>query len=112
MHWDALCTRCAKRDDPGVQPSLKKQSFEYARSYCNWLSLDRTARANGIKSTTRWLNEFFRAFTQHCLDWTLSKRSDESYTDSVNIQRYDEGVYAEFDFVPWLAWNWKPAADC
>ena len=89
-----------------------KQSFEYARSYCNWLSLDRTARANGIKSTTRWLNEFFRAFTQHCLDWTLSKRSDESSTDSVNIQRYDEGAYAEFDFEPWLAWNWKPAADC
>ena len=84
-----------------------KQSFEYLRSYCNWLSLRRTAEANGIKHPATWLKRFHRAFFQFCLDESLTMREKEKYTGSVNLQSFYPEAIAKFDFTPWMAWNYQ-----
>lgn len=95
-----------------------KQSEEGAQTFANALTLRETARMNGIKHPSKWLNAFHRAFFEHYETCMLTERFArlEKGADGMPLpdehlatkaQTLEPYYYRDFDFTPWLAWNYQ-----
>ena len=95
-----------------------KQSEDGAQTFANALTLRETARMNGIKHPSKWLNAFHRAFFEYYETCMLTERFArlEKGADGMPLpdehlatkaQTLDPYYYRDFDFTPWLAWNYK-----
>lgn len=95
-----------------------KQSEDGVQTFANALTLRETARMNGIKHPSKWLNEFHRAFFEYYETRLLTENfarlekgadgmplPDEHL--SIKAHSLDPYYYSDFDFTPWLAWNYK-----
>ena len=94
-----------------------KQSEDGARAFCNALTLRETADVNGIKDAHEWLLSFHRTFYEHVERRALTERYArlEKGVDglpvdvdqlALKIKKPDPYYYRDFDFTPWLAWNY------
>lgn len=89
--------------------SFFKQSEEYASSYAAVLSLRQTAAKNGIDNFVKYLLDFYGAYFRHCLDYSINHRAHELNDPSTyRINSFDKDADKDFDFEPWLPWNYKP----
>ena len=95
-----------------------KQSEDGARAFCNALTLRETADVNGIKDAHEWLLSFHRAFYEHVERRALTERYARLekgadglpvYVDqlALKLKKLDPYYYCDFDFTPWLAWNFS-----
>ena len=95
-----------------------KQSEDGVQTFANALTLRETARMNGIKHPSKWLNEFHRAFFEYYETRMLTDRfaGMEKGPDGLlppgkrlpnKEQTLDPYYYRDFDFTPWLAWNYE-----
>lgn len=95
-----------------------KQSEDGAQTFANALTLRETARMNGIKHPSKWFNDFHRAFFEHYETCLLTERFArmEKGPDGLlppgkrlpdKEQTLDPYYYRDFDFTPWLAWNYE-----
>ena len=89
--------------------SFFKQSEEYASSYAAVLSLRQTATKNGINNFVQYLLDFYGAYFRHCLDYSVNHRAHELKDPSTyRIKSFEKDADKDFDFEPWLPWNYKP----
>ena len=95
-----------------------KQSEEGAQTFANALTLRETARMNGIKHPSKWLNAFHRAFYEHYETRMLTENFARLEKGADGMPLPDEHLatkahtldpyyYRDFDFTPWLAWNYR-----
>ena len=76
-----------------------------------------TARLNGIKYPAKWLAAFHRAFYEHYETRMLTdryaglKKGPDGLPApgeklALKAQQLTDFYYEDFDFTPWLAWNY------
>lgn len=94
-----------------------KQSEGGATAFANALTLRETARLNGIKYPAKWLAAFHRAFYEHYETRMLTdryaglKKGPDGLPApgeklGLKAHQLTDFYYEDFDFTPWLAWNY------
>lgn len=103
--------RCMRAVAVARRSSFFKQTNEFMDTQCNAWTLRETAKLNGIKDTVKWLDDFHRAFFEHCERMMLlaryaSKQPGKSDKFALRNPHITAEMISCFDFAPWLAWNY------
>lgn len=83
-----------------------KQSQDRAQSLCIMMSLNETAKANGIQNTVEWLHDFGLALFKHMARKTLTARHAAGLEWEASLKKFDNDAMNGFDFDAWLPWNY------
>lgn len=84
-----------------------KQSQDRAQSLCIMMSLNEMAKANGVKSTVRWLHDYGVALFEHMARRTLTARLVGDHDWERPLKKFDDNATEGFDFEAWLPWNYQ-----
>ena len=89
-----------------------KKSIEDTKGFCNLLTLRETAKLNGIKDVSKWLNAVHRAFygdVERSV-WTARyERLKDGEPLRLRIPNITPELIASFDWTPWLPWIYAKA---
>ena len=83
-----------------------KQSQDYMKGLCIWMSLHETAKACGIRNRVAWLTAFGRALYQHRANATLAQELANGRNINSKLMGFRKSTEAGFDITPWLPWNY------
>ena len=103
--------RCMRAVAVARRSSFFKQTKAYMGTQCSAWTLRETAKMNGIKDAAAWLNDFHRAYFEHCERMILTARNESRRPGkgdklALRIPRITAEMISSFDFRPWLAWNY------
>lgn len=104
--------RCMRAVAVARRSSFFKQTKECMDTQCSAWTLRETAKMNGIKDTVKWLDDFHRAFFEHCERMILTARYESRQLGkgdklALRIPHITDEMISSFDFRPWLAWNYS-----
>ncbi len=88
------------------------QTQDGVNALCLSTSIFETAYANGIENPVEWLCAYGRAYYKHCYEkrWEQELANEKMSTKNPE-KRFQQWDFMElgkdFDFEPWMPWNWK-----
>ena len=113
------CSRFISPDNNQIQRSVRavtvprnatffKKSIERAKRFCNLLTLQETAKHNGIKDVSKWLKTVHRAVYEHGESqvWTTSyERQKTGKQLCLRIPNITPMLVTAFNSTPWIPWR-------